>query len=176
MRIRARVIVKNFEIESRRKEKNMTQVELADILGLQLSRFAEIEQMKVKPTEEEAKSIALELNTKIDILFPEGYERIVDVFKNPIQRIGDFTPPMLAMDDDIRLLEMSDAKRLTDKIINDAGLSPKEMDVIDMMFNKEMTLEETGRKLGVSRERVRQIEAKALERMRFATPIRKDDL
>jgi DNA-binding XRE family transcriptional regulator len=39
--------------------------------------------------------------------------------------------------------------------------------VIDMRFYQEMTLEETGKVLGLSRERIRQIECKSLRMMRY---------
>ncbi|MCX7616254.1 MAG: sigma-70 family RNA polymerase sigma factor [Patescibacteria group bacterium] len=49
-------------------------------------------------------------------------------------------------------------------------LTPREREIISMRFGLEdgvnHTLEEVGKKFGVTRERIRQIEAKALERMR----------
>lgn len=55
-----------------------------------------------------------------------------------------------------------------------ATLSPREANVIKMRFGLEtgqaMTLEEIGMKYGVTKERIRQIEAKALRKLR--NPIR----
>jgi RNA polymerase primary sigma factor len=49
-------------------------------------------------------------------------------------------------------------------------LTPREAKVIAMRFglagNTDHTLEEVGKQLGVTRERVRQIEAKALNKLR----------
>jgi len=54
------------------------------------------------------------------------------------------------------------------EIMND--LTPREREIITMRFGLEdgvtHTLEEVGKKFGVTRERIRQIEAKALEKMR----------
>jgi len=49
----------------------------------------------------------------------------------------------------------------------DTRLNDTQKKVIDMRFNQEMTLEETGKVLGLSRERVRQIECKSLRIMRY---------
>ena len=49
-------------------------------------------------------------------------------------------------------------------------LSPREQKILSMRFGLEdgitHTLEEVGKEFGVTRERIRQIEAKALERIR----------
>ena len=51
-----------------------------------------------------------------------------------------------------------------------AGLSPREAKVLRMRFgigmNTDHTLEEVGRQFDVTRERIRQIEAKALRKLR----------
>ena len=54
-----------------------------------------------------------------------------------------------------------------------SGLSPREAMVLRMRFGIGMitdsTLEEVGRKFDVTRERIRQIEAKALRKLRHPT-------
>jgi len=59
-----------------------------------------------------------------------------------------------------------------------AGLTPRESKVLRMRFGIEMntdhTLEEVGKQFDVTRERIRQIEAKALRKLRH--PMRSDHL
>jgi RNA polymerase primary sigma factor len=59
-----------------------------------------------------------------------------------------------------------------------AGLTPREAKVLRMRFgidmNTDHTLEEVGKQFDVTRERIRQIEAKALRKLRH--PSRSDQL
>ena len=63
----------------------------------------------------------------------------------------------------------------TQKILN--SLTPREAKVLRMRFginmNTDHTLEEVGEEFGVTRERIRQIESKALERIREHIDINK---
>lgn len=65
----------------------------------------------------------------------------------------------------LALVEMADAVKIK------AKLTDKETKVINMRFNDESTLDECSRSLGVTRERVRQIETKALRKMRRAASL-----
>ncbi len=81
--------------------------------------------------------------------------------------IGDF----IADTDDISPLEAATAQALTEatgQIL--ASLTPREAKVLRMRFgidmNTDHTLEEVGKQFDVTRERIRQIEAKALRKLR----------
>jgi RNA polymerase primary sigma factor len=58
-----------------------------------------------------------------------------------------------------------------DQVSNHPDLTPKEKKVLLMRHGLEdatcRTLEEVGKEFGVTRERIRQIEAKALEKLRL---------
>jgi RNA polymerase primary sigma factor len=65
-------------------------------------------------------------------------------------------------------------KEMTEQVLNE--LTPREERVIKMRFGledgTERTLEEVGREFGVTRERIRQIEAKALRKLRHPSRTR----
>jgi RNA polymerase sigma factor (sigma-70 family) len=64
-----------------------------------------------------------------------------------------------------RIEQQIDVKRVVDKLM--ANATPREKIVIDCRYTQEMTLDETAKHIGVSKERARQIEAKALRRARI---------
>lgn len=51
-------------------------------------------------------------------------------------------------------------------------LSSNEYKVLKLRFVNRMTLDETGKEMGVTRERIRQIEEKADEKLRQADPLK----
>lgn len=157
MRIRTKIIIKNYELEERRKSLGYTQIDFAQLCNIPIGRYVDIESIKIKPTESEARIIALELETNIKNLFPKGYEKLQFVF-------GDVENEVIGDIDFDKL----DAKLQVPKLL--AILPPKEKGVVRSLygFNDGVfrTLEEVGKEFGVTRERVRQIEAKALERIR----------
>lgn len=75
------------------------------------------------------------------------------------------------------LLDQQDQTKLLDQIVEDeelsytvkkalSTLSPREEKVIRLRFEDDLTLEETAKQLDVTRERIRQIEAKALRKLK----------
>lgn len=167
MKLRARLIIKNYELESRRILLGYTQKEFADILGISVGLYSDLELIKKKPNEELAHMIALELETSVDILFPEGYKTLVEVFKKKYNSIQDYTPPLLQTSDHFLLIEQTDTKVTLNKIMS--ILTDKEKNIVELRngINDKIprTLEEIGKSLGVTRERVRQMEERAYEKM-----------
>lgn len=104
-------------------------------------------------------------------------EKILNLIEEPISLdmpIGEEDSVLEDLIPDDKNLSPSDSLLERD-LINQirkllAGLSPREEKILRLRFgigeDGECTLEEIGRQFGLSRERIRQIEAKALERLR----------
>ena len=104
-------------------------------------------------------------------------EKILNLIEEPISldmSIGEEDSTLEDLIPDEKSLSPSDClleKDLTDQIRKLlSGLSPREEKILRLRFgigeDGECTLEEIGRQFGLSRERIRQIEAKALDRLR----------
>lgn len=136
-----------------------------------------VQELGREPTPDE---IAKELGTT-----PKKVERIIKISQRPLSlempvgeeqdsHLGDFIP-------DESTLGPTDAashqllREQMEEILT--SLSPREGRVLQLRFGlkdgKSHTLEEVGKKFGVTRERIRQIEAKALRKLRHPSRSRK---
>src|SRR6202008_1599341 len=119
------------------------------------------------------------------LITPDKVREIVKVSQEPVSletpigeeedsHLGDFIP------DDAALAPADAAShQLLKEQVEDvlASLTGRERRVLQLRFGLEdgrsRTLEEVGREFGVTRERIRQIEAKALRKLRHPTRSRK---
>jgi RNA polymerase primary sigma factor len=90
------------------------------------------------------------------------------MFENEEVRLGHLIPDK-SSNNPIELAIQNNLKRVTEESLK--VLTPREQTIIRMRFGlnpqgEEYTLEEIGKHLGVTRERVRQIEARALAKLR----------
>ena len=123
-----------------------------------------------KPTEEEiaeAMEISLVKLREIVKVAQEPVSLETPIGKEEDSKLGDFIEDRDAE---------TPASSVTQELLRDdiievmAGLSPRERDVLRLRFGlddgRQRTLEEVGQLFGVTRERIRQIEAKALRKLR----------
>jgi RNA polymerase sigma factor (sigma-70 family) len=80
--------------------------------------------------------------------------------------------PIPDLPDESDPLRERDAKVLVNILLE--RCKPQEVRVLTMRYMEEMTLEEVGQVLGVTRERIRQIENKAIRRIRWRAVSDKD--
>lgn len=129
------------------------------------------------------------VETVCEIIGCSPYELFTDVQLNTVLKTNKKSM-MISEAEAQFYLENSEPKLLEDMVMDDQkidiveqslkGLTPREAEVIKMRFglgeNSEcMTLEECGKKFDVNRERIRQIEARALRKLRhpsLAKPLR----
>ena len=128
------------------------------------------QELSRKPTEEE---LAQEMNISISKL-----REIIKVAQEPLSletpigkeedsRLGDFIEDKDA-DAPVKTVAHELLREDLAEVLS--GLSPRERDVLRLRFGmddgRQRTLEEVGQLFGVTRERIRQIEAKALRKLR----------
>ena len=104
---------------------------------------------------------------------PQYYIEDTDIYETvdpeTIECLMEFSNPE-------SILEEDDLKRMVHDVLD--SLTPREAKILKMRFgigiDKDYSLEEVGKQFDVTRERIRQIEAKALRKMRH--PSRSDKL
>jgi RNA polymerase primary sigma factor len=116
---------------------------------------------------------------------PDVVERVISLAQEPasldlpVGEDGDATlGDLIEAPDAVDPHAVAEASALKEHLSEAmAELTPREQRVLQMRFGlsgtSEHTLEEVGKIFGVTRERIRQIEAKALEKLRRPTPARK---
>ena len=128
------------------------------------------QELSRKPTEDE---LAIEMNVSIPKL-----REIIKIAQEPLSletpigkeedsRLGDFIEDKDA-DAPVKTVAHELLREDLAEVLS--GLSPRERDVLRLRFGmddgRQRTLEEVGQLFGVTRERIRQIEAKALRKLR----------
>ena len=125
------------------------------------------------PTSEELSKIFKTSNDEIDQL--KAYKKLskLNRLEDPVTFDNDTTLGEFIVDDNLPspeyILEQKDLKKQVDLALH-AVLNDKEVFVIKLRYGifdgTEYTLEEIGEKLNVTRERIRQIQAKAIQKLK----------
>ena len=183
--VRLRLITHNARLVHARKERGMTQPIMAQAVGIAQYRLHAIETLRVSPTDEEQIKIACILEKPLDYLFPEELLSAIDagIFS---RRKVELAAPQLISLTEARHLLISDGSAVEEEVetkllaetISEVlkTLTPREQNIIGLRFGfdgQSRTLESAGRELGMTRERIRQIEAKALRKLRHPSRTRK---
>ena len=163
-----KITVRNNRLLQAIRKKYESVADLSRKMGRSQGAVNALVAMKVKPINEKgwtelASDVAAMVGKEPVEIWPENLQDI---------RLSTSTSEFTIDMDGVKQI-MSDNS--TEKMIAhsqvlqqlDTRLTDKQKKVIDMRFNQNMSLEETGKVLGLSRERVRQIECKSIRRMRY---------
>ena len=152
----------------------------AEQIALEMNFLADAEREAVKQGRREGLPLDSVLNRKLRRA-TQKVRKIMRISQEPMSldmpvgqedssQLGDFIPD----DNALEPVDAASRQLLKDQIRSALGvLSERERQVLEMRYglvdSQDHTLEEVGRYLGVTRERIRQIEAKALRKLRHPT-------
>jgi transcriptional regulator with XRE-family HTH domain len=180
--IRLKLIPQNLRMLNARKQKGLTQKDLALLIGVCTSKVSEVELLKVLPSDDLMQDIADALDCDAKWLFPDVLlEKLQDgVFQNRVKEIGER--------DLNRLPSKTLRKLLTEPRKYDEGLSsaldrvlntlkPRHQRILELRFGLDghdsRTLKEVGKEFGLTGERIREIERIGLRSLRHPSRSRK---
>jgi len=187
---RLRLIPYNARLLDTRKAKGWTQKSLSLLTGISVSYIGHIETLRVIPTDNAMVEISSALDASIDYLFPETLmeamreglfsHRVVELKEQNIIRLSearhtDLLPSGNSEDEAVEAADKTFLKMDMAEVLQ--VLTTRERRVIELRFGledgKSRTLDEVGREFGVTRERIREIEDKALRKLRNTSRARR---
>lgn len=163
-----KVTVRNGRLLKAIRENYESVAAFARALGKSAQRVNSLVTMKEKPFKTKgwtdlALDVSAFLNKDPEELWPE-YMREVQLQRSTAELSADLNEVQAIQSSaspEKQIAQLDAVKLLAE------ALTPRELKVIQHRFVDQLTLDETGEKLGVSRERMRQIECKALRKMRM---------
>jgi RNA polymerase primary sigma factor len=183
MEVGIKAIPYNLAMRQAREEAKLTQARLAELVGCSTSVISAIERLCQPVNEELATEIALALGYEIDYLFPLETRQFRSVKSRSVEFLWQVESIDSLSSEELEGLvlpapgEALEHDELVQAIqLAISALSARERAVIRLRYGFEgepYTLEEVGALFGVSRERVKQIEGKALRRLRHPAVRRK---
>lgn len=182
MKVRAILSLRNEAIVAGLERLGVNQAQLAEIAGVSPNTISAVARMQFRKVSEAALlKVAIALGVDLDTLAPSELRRESLTVKHELTREVP-TRALLGIAQGTILLEDKDApmaaeemRTAIDAVLDE--LAPRERKVIRLRFGlggtREHTLEEVAKVLRVTRERVRQIEAHAIRRLRHPPRVRK---
>ena len=180
--LRMRLTVQNNRVKEEIEHSGLTMGALGTLTSIHPVTLSKILNLHILPTEDQMISIAIALKKPIDYLFPETLLESVrkNTFQNRTRLLDDEQvkqitgPPLLLLTDGgIEEAEETTEKDMLAEELKKAfeGLTHREQRILTLRFGLEgesiRTLEEIGREFNVNRERIRQIEQKAMRKLRL---------
>jgi DNA-binding XRE family transcriptional regulator len=177
----------NWRMREARQRMGLSQKQLGELVGYSGNTIGHIETLREYPKIDLQIEIAEVLGLSTESLFPTWLKDFTvvratvakeDLSLSYDEALSKGYLPLTSMDDCLELAEdnlfKQDAKEAVGKILN--TLPKREQLALRLRYgfdNAEMTYEKVGKCLGVTRERARQIEAKALRTLRHPSRSRK---
>lgn len=168
------VRVRNNHLKSRRDELGFSQKDMAAILGVGGSTYAQFESMRTSPisTKGHWKGVPLALASFFNVMPEELFPDEVMSVTTPVVVRKVFADELIAITNGSSRLCLPasaayDATELSEQLSEALHtLTPREQKVMRMRFHDDLTIEAVGCELFITRERARQIEMKALRKLR----------
>lgn len=183
-----RVSVKNNRLHKMRTEAGLTVGQLREKTGVNLGTYAKLVGLRLSPKTKKGKwRIPVKRLAKFfkcceEDLFPPNLESVINPSASKEVR-ADEIAQLCAPQEQLRLMapdpeQVIIGEEVKHALYDELGtLTAREETVIRMRFGlgdeKESTLEEIGKHFGVGRQRIREIEAKALHKLRHPARAKK---
>lgn len=183
-KIGARIRYFHGSLRERRLSLGYTQKQLASKLGFGEQSYGKIENLRCYPTEYQMEKLCEFFHSSKEELFPEWAKIIFIDDRREIIKEVEIDRTMLSSPEVLQLVapdspeEDFEKENLREVMLGVLDtLNPREKKVLEIRFGLKdsapKTLEESAKEFGVTRERIRQIEAKALRKLRHVCRSRK---
>lgn len=175
-----RIRIKNNRLVERREKLGVSALAFAAMVGVNYVTYIKYENLKSYPLRgkspgswtAQAKKIADFYGVQPEELWPNIVRKIK---KNEVRKkINAEQAYLLVGEGTARLSENTEDTVIKRELARDinavlATLTPREEKVLRCLYKEDLTLQEVGEKMGVSPGRIRQIEQKALRRLRHSS-------
>jgi RNA polymerase sigma factor (sigma-70 family) len=164
----------NWRVRRAREAKGWSRAELARQAGISSTTTGHAEQLRHIGAVARWQ-IALALGVPEDVLFPGEIDALADCGETRRLEVPLYRDDVQALGGEVNsVVDVAEAgeQRVLSSVMRDAldTLTPRERRVMQLRYGVDgsapMTYEEIGREFGVTRERIRQIESKALRKLR----------